>query len=437
MRPGGCPDTPLDVNLSSAESSVSTSVAVVGTGIAGLSAAHGCREAGFRVTLFEAMPDLGMAAHSMTVDGGMVDVPLRIMSHDAWRSTLALAAKVGVETFAIHGNTSCSWADRSTWFRSSRMPVTGWPLVGSWRYLNLRALRVAFGLAWLRRFTTRLREARTDITLGDALERERYDPLFWRGLILPILLTICTCDEEQLLAWPAAPLLTLLHGILHTGEPRRLRGGTLALAEALVRGIPRHLGSRVSEVREDNGAVIVRNVRGDGGRFDRVIVATQANQVDFLDPAQFGEERQVLQGIPYASGELLVHRDERFMPRHQRDWTALNFQMDADMRRSMFSVWVNALEPSLAGKAPVFQTWNPHFEPADDKVLARLPMQRALVNSGSGQILDRLKAWHAQPGRRVFYCGSWAHEGVPLLESAVKSAQVVVDTLRRQRAPAG
>ncbi len=405
------------------------SIAVIGTGIAGLSAANGCHRAGFRVSLFEAQPAIGVAAHALPVDGGVVDVPLRIMSEYAWPSTLELARRNGVDTFPIGVDTSCSWDDRRTWFRNVRMPVTGWPIAGSWRYLNSRALRLGVGLAWLSRLTRRLHAEQSQLSLAEVLKLESVDPLFWRGLILPILLTICTCEEEHLLAWPATELLTLLHGIIHSGESMRLRGGTAVLAQAIARDVSQHLGSRITLVRQGKAGVDVRNARGEGGRFDSVVVATQANQLDFLDSSQFGAERKLLKGIPFARGELLVHRDERFMPRHRRDWAALNFQMDAAMQRSTFTVWVNSVEPTLADKAPVFQTWNPRFEPDPDTLLARLPLQRAVVNRGTRPILKALRGWHAQPGRRLFYCGSWAHEGVPLLESGVRSAQAVVDIL--------
>jgi len=405
------------------------SIAVIGTGIAGLSAGHFCRKAGYQVTLFESQPAIGMAAHTLSVDGGIVDAPLRIMSPGAWKKTLALAKQVKVDTFTVAVDTSCSWTDRRTWFRNSRMPVTDWPMAGSWRYVNTRALRLGVGLAWLARVTRRLQAERSELTLGALLQQESVDPLFWRGLILPILMTICTCEEEHLLAWPATQLLTLLREILHGSAAMRLRGGTDALASALGSGLALHAGSRVTQVRQDRTGVTVRNARGEGGHFDAVIVATQANQLDFLDADPFGAERQCLQGITYARGELVVHRDERFMPRHRRDWVALNFQMDHAMQRAMFTVWVNAVEPTLADQPPVFQTWNPHFEPDAGALLARLPMQRAVVTRDTSAILAALRGWHAQPERRLFYCGSWAHEGVPLLESAVRSAQAVVKTL--------
>lgn len=408
-------------------------VAVVGSGMAGLAAAHGCRKAGFDVTLFEARPGHGMDAHAMTVPGGNVDLPLRVMSPRNWQSVLDLAAEVGVGTFPVATYASCSWTDRQTWFCSGRMPVTGWPWVGSWRYLNGRSLRLARGLWQLRRATAGLEAADNSLTLEDFLQHQTFDPLFWRGLVLPLLTTICTCDEAQLLAWPAFQLLSLLDEILHGGGLVRLQGGTSALVAALAAGMPALTGSPVQRVAVREDGVLVRNARGEGGLFDRVILAVQANQLDFLDSEQFQQERQVLDRVRFDSGELWLHRDSRFLPRRTADWSALNFQTDPDLERVMFTVLVNAVEPSLAAAAPVLQTWNPLYEPEPDTVLARVPLQRAVVHKGTAEVHGALAQWHAEPGRRLFYTGSWAYPGVPLLESAVRSAQVVVASLAPDR----
>ena len=409
---------------------MTTSVAVIGSGMAGLAAAYGCREAGHQVTVFEAHQGHGMDTHTLSVDGGIVDVPLRVMSPGAWQSVLSLAARVGVETFPVAVNSSCSWSDQRSWFRSGRVPVTGWPFVGSWRYLNAHTAKLPLELLRLSRLTEELRQTQSEITLAQLLRQESFDPLFWRGLVLPLLTTICTCTEEHLLAWPAGQLLAMLNGIIHADDLCRLKGGTSALVAALSRELSCHSGSPVTQVSIQGDKVQVINGRGDGDLFDRVIVATQANQLGFLNDAQFTREKQLLQEIRFDKGELLVHRDPRFMPSRKQDWTALNFQMDRQLTRPMFTVWVNAVEPTLHGKAPVFQTWNPLYEPEAGTVLARAPLQRAVVHEGTSRVHQHLREWHAEPGRKVFFCGAWAYEGVPLLESAVRSAEAVVAALK-------
>lgn len=296
---------------------------------------------------------------------------------------------------------------------------------------------MGLGIWQLRQLTRQLEHHSNDATvnnatLADILQQHNFDPLFWRGLVLPILTTICTCEEKHLLNWPAAQLLLLLNGILHSSQLCRLEGGTSALVQALAKDLPLHSGSPVVQVKTAAQGVKVYNERGDGGVFDRVIVATQANQLSFLDDAQFGAEREILQGIGFDSGELWVHQDSRFMPLRQQDWTALNFQLDKTLTKPMFTVWVNRVEPTLTDSAPVFQTWNPLFEPNPETVLARILLQRAVVTPGTAQVHKALRQWHCQSGRQVFFCGSWAWEGVPLLESAVQSANAVVAIINQQ-----
>lgn len=402
------------------------SVAVVGSGMAGLAAAHFCREGGCDVTLFERQPGWGMDAHAVSVGDARVDVPLRVMNTSAWNSVLSLAAEVGVDTYDIRTFISCSRSDRSTWFRSGRFPLTDWHFVGSLRYLDRRAWRVLQTLSRLSRGASDLRERQESVSLKQYLDHENFDTEVWRGLILPMLATICTCEERHLLDWPAHQLLSLLQDILHGPSLVRLRGGTSALVNALSRDLRHFSGSPVAQVVQHGERVQVTNARGEGGLFDRVILATQANQLDFLDDEQFAKEREVLSGIRFADGELITHTDQRFLPSDRRDWTALNFQTDASMDKVMFTVWINAVEASMrTDDPPVLQTWNPIFPVQEDKIINRTPLQRAVVHAGTKTALEQMDRWHREPGRRVFYCGSWAYEGVPLLETAVQAARRV------------
>ena len=105
-------------------------IAIIGSGIAGLTAAYRGRQAGFDVTLFEAQQGHGMDAHTLAIDGGMVDVPLRVMNPQRWQHVLALARDVGVDTFEVNTYVSCSNLQQKTWFRSHRMPVNALANVG-------------------------------------------------------------------------------------------------------------------------------------------------------------------------------------------------------------------------------------------------------------------------------------------------------------------
>lgn len=401
-------------------------VAVIGSGMAGLAAAHFCRAGGWDVTVFEQQPEWGMDAHAVSVHDARIDVPLRVMNASAWNSVLSLAADVGVGTYGIRTFISCSHSDRSTWFRSGRFPLTDQHFVGSLRYLDRRAWRVARTLYRLSRGVSNLPEQNGNLSLKHYLAAEDFDTQVWRGLVLPMLVTICTCDERHLLDWPAGQLLSLLQDILHGPALERLRGGTSALVRALSRDLRHFSGSAVVEVVERGDQVAVTNARGEGGLFDRVILATQANQLDFLDDDQFGHERDLLSDIRFADGELVTHTDQRCMPRNRSDWTALNFQTDAAMDKVMFTVWINAVEADMSTDAPpIFQTWNPIFPVDEDMVIDRTPLQRAVVHAGTETVLREMDGWHREPDRRVFYCGSWAYEGVPLLETAVQAARRV------------
>lgn len=398
-------------------------VAVIGSGMAGLAAGWLCHRAGHRVVLYEAQARRGMDAHTLRIPTargeGLVDVPLRVMSPHAWPSVLALCAELGVETFATDTFASFSWLRGETWLRNGglRLGKRVVPFLASGRSVNRSSAEVGLGLLlW------RLRPPTEGESLGEWATRAALPQVFLRGFLLPLLTTICTCDEATLLAWPAAQLMSLFGRILLGKTLRRLTGGTPALVDGLVKGLEVRAPERVVAVTERADALRVATASGHEDTFDRVLVATQANQVAGFLGDTFASERAVLERFRYDSGELVTHRDARFMPRRREDWTPLSYLIERDLSRQMFTVWVNPVEPSLRGEAAVFQTWNPLFAPSEEAVVARVKLQRAVVDAATTAAHRELEGLHAEPGRRLFFCGSYAAPGVPLLESAVRSA---------------
>jgi uncharacterized protein len=405
----------------------SSRIAIIGSGMAGLAAGWLCERAGYRVVVYESQAGRGMDAHTLRIDtssgSGVVDVPLRVMSPHAWTSVLSLCGEVGVDTFEVDTFASFTWLGGKTWLRngSVRIGRRVLPFIDSSRFVNIHAASVGLGLIRLASGGA----IRGGATLGELAIERRWSRTFFRAFLLPLLTTICTCDEETLLRWPARDLIALFRQILFGRTLRRLNGGTPALVDGLANRLEIRSRERVVAVTpgmSDLDRVTVRTANGSVDSFDRVLIATQANHVaDFLD-ASLERERAVLERFRYDAGELVVHRDVRFMPPRREDWTALNYLVDRDGSQSMFTVWVNPVEPSLAGEAPVFQTWNPLFPPSPEAVLSAVKLQRAVVDAASEQALRDLDELHEAPGRRIYFCGSYAAAGVPLLESAVRSA---------------
>jgi len=401
-------------------------IAIVGSGIAGLTAAWLCRRAGREVTLFEALPGCGMDFHVASAHGvggtpnGQVDIPLRITTPEGWRSFLTLCELCGVQTFDVALHLSFSTLAGNTWLQTGPVPAAQRARAD----VQAHRRRVLEGILQLRRALTDCHPGPEEDppTLAAFAAHSGMDASFFRRFVLPVLSTICTCSEAALLQWPAPGLLTLFDNIVATKRTRRLRGGTRALASALRERVTMQASETVLDIAPCTDGVQLSTAAGNQV-FAQVIVATQANQaLTMLKQPSLAPERSIVMRFPYESGEIVTHRDERFMPRDRSHWTALNYFLGEGASPSMWTAWINPIEPTVSAAAPLFQTWDPLFEPAADTVLRRVKMQRAVVTLDSRRAEAGLRALHRQPDRRVFFCGSYVTGEVPLLESAVRSA---------------
>ena len=416
---------------------MSLRVAVVGSGIAGLTAAWLLNRGGHRVVLFERQGRVGMDAHSAEIPTGPedvgVDVPVRVFNRRLWPSLSALADELEVPSRPVDVASSFSELSGQTFFRYGTVNAAkvSIPYVPP-RYLNGRALSIISGIAQFRlsgaldlqNGTLNDRPLRQYLADGD------YSEAFIEDFLYPAIGTICTCSRSSVAEYPARVIVESLFDIFLAGRLRRFKGGTRQIVRRLVADLPDlRLGVEVQRI-DVNGASVQVKLADGIESFDHVVIATQANHArHLLAEETFGEEHAALERFRYDQLDVVVHTDRDLMPRAERDWASVNFFVTPDREQAASTLWVNRVEVQFEGQAPVFQTHNPLRMPASDKEVMRVRLQRPIINADSLAGYRALHALHDQPQRRIWFVGSYATRGMPLLESGVRSSQTTLARL--------
>ncbi|WP_441374904.1 FAD-dependent oxidoreductase [Acinetobacter lwoffii] len=411
---------------------ISLDIAVIGSGMAGLATARILQDAGHHITIFEALPGRGMDSHSLEFEGGLIDAPLRVMNPYLWKNTLSLATHLGIKTYPVRTYMACSWLfeDKTeTWLTTSRSRIGNIPIINNRKGLQQYGWRLVKGLLQLKVALTKFFKSKNqDISLAEFINRNEIEEVFWHGAVTPVLYTICTCNPKTIGEWPAKPLLIFLRQLTDGDALLRLQGGTPALVDKLIEGIHIEDGSAITLVQEQGDQVKVENAAGYSKLFDRVIVATPTTKIEeFLDPEQFASEIELLKKFKFEQGELVIHTDASVMPPKRKDWAVLSYMMDRKFTRQQFTVWLNSIEPSLVGKSAVFQTWRPVTDIDPKKVIKSVMLTRAVVDANTVALNKELQQRHLDANRKVFFCGSWSCDGLPILESAVTSAMKIAE----------
>ncbi|MGQ3054875.1 MAG: FAD-dependent oxidoreductase [Roseateles sp.] len=409
-------------------------IAVIGGGIAGLVAAWQLSRR-HAVTLFERHAVPGFVASSVALDGSAaglrIDVPLRVFYPGYYPTLTRLYAELGIPTEPVDYATTFTGADGRAYFRWRNASLGGWSLpyvlprdVGS-----VRAWHIVQGAL---RFHARACAAQAagdlgGVSIGDFVAAERVAPDFVDGLLLPAIATIGTCSTTDARAYPAAVVVGYAAAGVARQSVHRARDGADAVAAKLLAGIARvQCSAGVAAVRRQagGGRVVLQHATGVEA-FDHVVFATQANQALALLADAAPDEAAALAAFRYRRLEVLMHRDTALMPARRADWSPVNARVCAEHAQPESTIWINRVQPALRHAAPLFQTVMPQRWPRDDSVIGHAGFERPLVDAGSAAALAALQRLHAQAERRVWWCGSYAEAGVPLLESAVRSALAV------------
>ncbi len=305
-------------------------VAVIGSGVAGLTAAHVAgRHA--RVTLYEADDRLGGHADTHEVAGHAIDTGFIVHNQRTYPTLLRLFAEVGVATQP--SEMSMSVRDEETGLEyAGALGVRG-------LFPSVRTLSRPGYLRMLSEVPRFHRQARVllehpetdDRTLRDFLADGGFTAYFRRHFMEPLVAAVWSCDPAVALDYPARYLFEFLahHGMLSvTGSPqwRTVVGGSGAYVAKVAASIDDvRVDTKVTSVRETLDAVHVTDGNGGTTPFDAVVIATHPDQALAMLEEPTAVQRRALGAMPYSDNVALLHTDVALLPRARNARASWNF----------------------------------------------------------------------------------------------------------------
>ena len=422
-------------------------VAVIGSGISGLSVAHTlARDA--QVTLFEAGDYFGGHTHTvdMTLDGVThgVDTGFLVLNERTYPNLLRLFAELGVETatsemsFSVQvpgADLEWSGCDLNTVFAQRRNLLRP----RFWRMLSdlLRFNRLATALATA--LPTGGTADELDQPIGEFLAQHRFSAAFRDWYFLPMIGCIWSCPVDQMLRFPIATMIRFCHNhgliqVANRPQWHTVRGGARHYVDKMLKAIPdARLNAPVRELRRPRPGDADASVRivTDAGteRFDEVVLACHSDQALALLPDASAAETEVLGAIRYHRNRAVLHTDTALLPKRRLAWAAWNYERAAHDSREQAAVCLhyllNRLQP-LPFTTPVVVSLNPVTEPRASTVHAEFDYAHPVFDMDA--IAAQRRVPELQGQRHSWFCGAWTRYGFH--EDGLMSGLAVCDGLR-------
>ncbi len=407
-------------------------IAVVGSGIAGMTAAHVLSRR-HAVTVFEAASRPGGHTRTVRVDEGGravgVDTGFIVFNERNYPNLCRLFDALGVASHA--SDMSFSVHCEATRFEYNPSSV-GRLLAHKRNLLDPGHRRMLLDIVRFHRDARRLLDAGMDdrVTVERYLAGAGYGEAFARHYFVPLGASLWSCPAERFATFPARFVLEFLrnHAMLQVQRRpvwRTVTGGASRYIPKLVAPYRDRLrlGSAVARVRRLASGVRVRLADGREDEFDEAVIAAHADEALAMVDAPDDEEVEVLRCFPYQENEVALHTDTALLPEHTGLWASWNYRIPERRRDAvMVTYHMNRLQ-RLASERDYCVTLNPNGALRRECVIGRIRDSHPMFAPG------RASAQRAHPQlvrrRGISYCG--AYWGFGFHEDGVNSALAVTE----------
>ena len=418
-------------------------VAVIGSGIAGLSCAWHLNDH-CDVTVFESEAQAGGHSHSVNVGTNdkplWVDMGFIVFNEPCYPNLVALFEHLGVAhqlsdmSFGVsidQGQLEYSSLGMRGLFAQARNLFRP-------RFLSLLYDIVRFYREAPKDLAAR---ARQDYRLGDYLKDRNYGRAFIDDHLLPQAAAIWSTSAAQIMDYPFRAFIAFFenHGLLQILDRilwRSVIGGAQAYLKALTQPFADRIrtASPVDSIERKAGKVTVILASGQRQTFDEVVFATHADiTLRLLGDAATPAERRVRAAFRYTPNEGVLPTDDSFMPSRRAAWSSWNYRgerTEAHDQQLCITYWMNLLQV-LKTTQNYFVTLNPTHEVDPNKTIKRIVFDHPLFDANAIAAQSQLADLQGRCG--VWYCGAYFGSGFH--EDGLQSGLAVAEAITGVRRP--
>ena len=413
-------------------------LAIIGSGISALGAAYYLREQ-YDITIFEAGDYVGGHTNTVTVDDDgralPVDTGFIVYNEVTYPNLTRLFAELGVAThesdmsFGMYNLTTglqYSGQNYGTLFaqRKNIFSPRHWRLLMQASRFNSTA-------------PEDLDAGRADMPLGEYLRERDYDEYFIHNFIVPMGSAVWSTPVDKMLNFTAAALIRFFrnHGFLgmHTQlQWRTVTGGSRSYVQKILTAVDCdvRLNEPVRGVRRKTQGATVRTDR-ETRAFDRVLIATHADQALALLENPTALEREILPAYRYEKNRAVLHTDERVLPPLRRVWSSWNYKSRLDPATGTQSTatvyWMNRLQ-ALPTRKNFFVSINDFETIAPEATLRTIDYEHPLFDGRAIELQSRLPELNAHGP--IYFAGSYFRYGFH--EDGLISGLSVVEKIGRE-----
>jgi len=401
-------------------------IAVVGSGISGLSAAYYLSKK-HHVDLFEKEDHFGGHSHTIDLTFGekkvSVDIGFIVFNFQTYPNLINFFKENNIEI--EKSNMSFSVSVDNTNFEYCGKGING-IFSNRFNLFNFKFLRMFFDIIKFYKKSDKETIFESKLTLGEYLEKNKLSKPFINYHIIPMVSAIWSMPPLEASKMPISFFIKFFknHGLFKLKNRPQWYTVSNRSRTYVNRIISKISGEyyknyKVHKLkRKSSGIDLYYGGQSDFFDYDKVVIATHADEALELIDEPLEEEKKILSNFSYKENIAYIHTDSRAMPKNKKAWCSWNSSIDdKDTKKNSISYWLNLLQ-NLKCKEDIFLTLNPYFEIDKSKILKKVSFTHPYYDQRALDTQHELSKLQNQ--RDLLFCGSYF--GYGFHEDGIKSS---------------